>query len=219
MATVSNKIISIQPLSAPSGLFHFIDFNYEQKMEKKSRRRKSMMKRFKIKYTNTKGVVKTRNIKATSEEKAMSEIKDMSQHHYTIVESIEEEKDDPDPAYVLDGIVPIKGRKLDDDKKAVLKWIPIVESLGSGLSEEKKSWLSQYIAKHAEWESTTQGVPYMGIDPAAYTWNGSGIPAGRIASFYGSPSSIELPNARRIFSKTMPQSAFDDAPSNEEKKN
>jgi len=47
------------------------------------------MRRFKIKYTSTKGVLKTRNIKASSEAKAMSEITDMQQHHYTITETVE----------------------------------------------------------------------------------------------------------------------------------
>src|ERR1035437_7233221 len=54
------------------------------------KRRESKMRRFKIKYTSTKGELKTRNIKATSEEKAMSEITDMTQHHYTITEGLDD---------------------------------------------------------------------------------------------------------------------------------
>jgi hypothetical protein len=44
---------------------------------------------FKIKYTTTDGAVKTRNIKASSEQAAMGKISDIAQHHYTITEDIE----------------------------------------------------------------------------------------------------------------------------------
>ena len=48
------------------------------------------MKQYKIKYTSNKGVLKERNIKASSEQKAMSEILDMGEHHYTIAEGLDE---------------------------------------------------------------------------------------------------------------------------------
>lgn len=57
---------------------------------KKKPGRKSSMMLFKIKYTNNKGIMKTRNIKATSESKAMSEITDLDKHHYTISEPIDQ---------------------------------------------------------------------------------------------------------------------------------
>ena len=79
------------------------------------------MKRFKIKYTNTKGIIKIRNIKATSEARAMSEIKDMSQHHYTIAESA----DDPGP-----------------DPKQI--WEPIITGIaGLGFSQEKINMITE----------------------------------------------------------------------------
>jgi hypothetical protein len=58
--------------------------------KKKSRRgRPHTQKMFKIKYTTTDGAVKTRNIKASSEQAAMGKISDIAQHHYTITEDIE----------------------------------------------------------------------------------------------------------------------------------
>lgn len=184
MATVFNQIVSVQPLSAPSGQLYFMDVKYnESKMEKKSRRSRSKsMKRFKIKYTNTKGVIKTRNIKATSEERAMNEIKDMSQHHYTIVESL----DEPEPK---------KGLQCISIEKAIQMWNPIINSvIGNKLNEEKKEWLNRYVANHAVWESCT------------------------LQALSGNINSIELPIARRVFSKTTPQEEWNDAPSSEEKK-
>jgi hypothetical protein len=73
----------VKPLSVPSGKLMYMDTVY-----KKGR---SKMRRFKIKYSTTSGGIKTRNIKATSEDKALSEITDMGQHHYTIIEGLDDE--------------------------------------------------------------------------------------------------------------------------------
>lgn len=121
---------SVTPLSAPSGQLMYLDYTYSDSTPrtKGKRTKRSKMQRFKIKYTNTKGQLKTRNIKATSEARAMSEIKDMGQHHYTIVESIDDE-----PAASL-------------EKKTAEKWQPILESMV--MDSQKADWLAKYMAIH-----------------------------------------------------------------------
>jgi len=225
---VSSELVKVQPMSPPDGtaLLAYMDVKYESKMEKKSRR-KSTMRRFKIKYTNTKGVVKTRNIKATSEERAMSEIKDMGQHHYTIVESL----DEPDP------VNPCKEVKLDLSKftrpgiysrendqnlgrlERLEKWSTVITGLaGSGksnLSAEKIGWLSEYAANHAQWESSSNSI----YTPYLDTWDDSSHAAMKIADNSSYGIFTELPIARRVFSSLTPQSAIDVSPLNAEKKN
>ena len=73
----------VQPMSAPTGKLIYMDVVYDEKTSSRSK-----MKRFKIRFTNTKGEFKTRNIKAVSEQKALAEITDLKEHHYTITESI-----------------------------------------------------------------------------------------------------------------------------------
>ena len=140
-----NEIIPVQSLSLPNGLLYFMDVVYDDK--KKSRRdRKKSMKLFKIKYLNTKGIAKTRSIKASSEASAMSKIKDMETHYYTIVEDLDETE------------VPKKTK----DKELEEKWKPIIDKIGGGFSDEKKSWLTKYAMYHAE--AITEKAKYTSYD-------------------------------------------------------
>lgn len=141
------------------------------KVQPVKRGRPSSMQRFKIKYTNTKGVIKTRNIKATSEARAMSEIKDMGQHHYTIVESLD------DPAngltvtitdmhierltkslseHLEENIERIEHElfekrmqhQLEERRKLMDKWKPIIEKMVPAFSKEKQQNLAEYAQAH-----------------------------------------------------------------------
>lgn len=96
------------------------------------------MKLFKIKYLNTKGIAKTRNIKASSESSAMSKIKDMETHYYTIAEDIE-------------------------DATLKKKVEAIIDKVGGGMPDYKKSWLAKYAMYHAEASSTNYNSEYIGI--------------------------------------------------------
>jgi hypothetical protein len=133
---VSGQIVPVQPLSAT--LFYM-----DTKVQSKSKRgRPSSMQRFKIKYTNTKGVIKTRNIKATSESRAMSEIKDMAEHHYTITESLD------DPQSLKDMLE----KKREALKESVIyeKWKPIIKDVAQDFSEEIQKMLEKDAEKHAQ---------------------------------------------------------------------
>jgi hypothetical protein len=162
-STTASQVVSVQPLSAPSTTLQYMD---TQSKGRSKRGRPSAMRRFKIKYTNTKGIIKTRNIKATSEERAMSEISDMQQHHYTIVESLDEpepEREHKNPcteiqlpsgfAVELPTVEKIKQevRELEEKRKLMEKWAPIIENaLGDSISELKKEMLAKYAQQHQE---------------------------------------------------------------------
>lgn len=130
------QTISIQPLSAPSGTLFYMDYKYgdtKPVLIGKKCGRKCKMKIFKIKYTNNKGIIKTRSIKATSEQSAMSKIKDLSQHHYTIEESVDDE-----PGGGL-GTIP------SGVEQAIKIWSNTIYGItSSGKTDSRRDWLNKY---------------------------------------------------------------------------
>lgn len=198
MALVSNELIQVVPLSPPSSQLLYFDVTY-------GKQEKRIMQRFKIKYTNTKGVVKTRSIKASSEAKAMSQIKDMAQHHYTITESVDEEpkrksrrsKIDlsqfaPSGIYTkeiiskdeIDRIASqISEEILSKQKKELIeKWAPIITAQ-QGIG--KSDWMDHW-GKIASLASTNTTITATRPD--------EGIPVGKILGF----SDVQFPVIRRV---------------------
>jgi hypothetical protein len=179
--TTTVSVQPVQSLSAPSATLMYMDYTYGKAKSKKGR--PSSMRRFKIKYTNTKGVIKTRNIKATSEERAMGEIIDMGQHHYTIVETLDEpdpEREHKNPCTEIQlpsgFTVTLKGpdldeiQKLTDDlekKKLMEKWSPIMDKVDPNMGAHKKEWLSKYAQQHQDAVITYDPYSLLPILPIA----------------------------------------------------
>jgi len=152
-------------LSLPTGLLYYLDYKYTEPASapKRSKRgRPSTMKRFKIKYLNTKGQVKTRNIKASSEEKAKSEIKDMAQHYYTITEDLDESETGFKKNGVHIATNPCKEISIPSGS-------PIITAVqGSGLSNQKQKWLDEYAAYHQAWDSASSSSGIFNIYGGGY---------------------------------------------------
>lgn len=100
---ISSKLISVQPLSAPSmGLY--LDFKsggatkktkVKKSRYKTTKRGRPKMKIFKIKYKDTSGIVRSKLIKANSESEALTKIVNLAEHHYTIIEDGDTEPTPP----------------------------------------------------------------------------------------------------------------------------
>lgn len=215
MALLSNELISVQPMAAPSMPLMYLDFTYDS--QTKATKMRSKMRRYKIKYTNTKGVLKTRNIKATSEQKAMSQIKDMGQHHYTITEDIDDSKIEMKsmnpaknilsryaihpgvyapytPMVSTDQVI---GKKVISEKeKLISKWSTIITG-----SPIKSSWLEKYAEVHANAVKEQWGNPC------------AEIPLPLSDSYNGGFDSMEFPIIKRVYASTMQQDVV--VPSNE----